>query len=157
MGLYAENDVLVGAAPRLLTQEQPGGQARRLARHRHVVRSPRLAVLVRHSRACDGGPVPDALLGPETERKTNLKLGTKAKVQLKLKWKNRPPEGICQNVPAVKGVDGHPGADWPAVAVKYGAPVPEHHVTLPGKYYSRLPGGGQKALGRWRRDDGDRP
>lgn len=67
MGLYAENDVLVGAAARLLAQQQPGGQAGRLARHRHVVRSPRLAVLVGHARARAAGAVPDALLGPEKE------------------------------------------------------------------------------------------
>lgn len=69
MGLYAENDVLVGAAPRLLAEEQAGGQARRLACQGHVVRSPRVAVFVHRSRACAAGPVPDALLGPEKETK----------------------------------------------------------------------------------------
>lgn len=94
MGLYAENNVLVGAAPRLLAEEQTGGQARRLARHGHVVRSPRLAVLVHHSRACAGGPVPDALLGPEEDTK-KVKLGKKKHVQIKPKCKNHRPEGVC--------------------------------------------------------------
>lgn len=67
VGLYAENDVLVGAAARLLAQQQPPGQAGRLARHGHVVRSPRLAVFVSHAHARAAGAVPDALLGPEKE------------------------------------------------------------------------------------------
>lgn len=65
VGLDAKNDVLVGAAPRLLAQEQTQGQARRLARDRHVVRLPRLTVFVRHSVTPAGGAVPDALLGPD--------------------------------------------------------------------------------------------
>lgn len=63
--LDAEHDVLVGAAPRLLAQEQTRGQAGRLAGDGHVVRSPRLAVLVHHSDAPAGGAVPDALLRPD--------------------------------------------------------------------------------------------
>lgn len=66
MGLYTENNVLVGAAPRLLAEEQPGGQAGRLAHHGHVVRPPRLTVFVHHPHPSAGGAVPDALLGPET-------------------------------------------------------------------------------------------
>lgn len=65
VGLDAKNDVLVGAAPRLLAQEQTRGQARRLAHDRHVVRPPRLTVFVRHSVTPAGGAVPDALLGPD--------------------------------------------------------------------------------------------
>lgn len=73
VGLYAENDELVGAAPRLLAQEQAGRQAGRLAGDGHVVRSPRLAVFVRHSETAAGGAVPDALLGPEGEETETVK------------------------------------------------------------------------------------
>lgn len=91
MCLYAENDVLVGAAARLLAQEQTARQARRLARRRHVVRSPRLAVLVRRSRACAGGAVPDALLGPE--RQTENKHAT-LRPEVRLQRRRRSPEGV---------------------------------------------------------------
>lgn len=64
VGLDAKDDVLVGTASRLLTQEQTRGQARRLARDGHVVCSPRLAVLVHNSEPPAVGAVPDALLRP---------------------------------------------------------------------------------------------
>lgn len=73
VGLYAQYDVLVGAAPRLLAQQQTGGQAGRLAHDRHVVRSPRLAVPVHYPEAPAGGAVPDALLGPDGERTRRVK------------------------------------------------------------------------------------
>lgn len=69
MGLYTEDDVLVGAAAHLLAEQQAAGQAGRLAHHGHVVRPPRLAVFVHHSHPCGGGAVPDALLGPGEERR----------------------------------------------------------------------------------------
>lgn len=73
VGLYAENDVLVRAAPWLLAQEQTGGQAGRLACDGHVVRSPHLAVFVHHSETPAGGAVPDALLGPDGEKTERVK------------------------------------------------------------------------------------
>lgn len=69
MGLYTENDVLVRTAAHLLAEQQAAGQAGRLAHHGHVVRAPRLAVFVHHSHPCAGGPVPDALLGPDEDRR----------------------------------------------------------------------------------------
>lgn len=84
MGLYTENDVLVGTAAHLLAEQQAAGQAGRLAHHGHVVRSPRLAVFVHHSHPCAGGPVPDALLGPEEERRKG-ETGEKTKIKLKCK------------------------------------------------------------------------
>lgn len=69
VGLDAKDNVLVGAASRLLAQEQPRGQARRLAHDGHVVRSPRLAVFVHHSETPAAGAVPDALLRPERWRR----------------------------------------------------------------------------------------
>lgn len=79
VGLYAKNDVLVGTAPRLLAQEQTGGQARWLARYGHVVRSPRLTVFVHHSETPAGGAVPDALLGPDRWMTGNINKTTKGK------------------------------------------------------------------------------
>lgn len=65
VGLDAKDDIFVGTASRLLAQEQPWSQARRLARDGHVVGSPRLAVFVHHSETPAGGAVPDALPRPE--------------------------------------------------------------------------------------------
>lgn len=63
--LYAEHDEVVGAAPGLLLQQAATAQLRRLARHRHVVRTPLLTVLVHHPVPPAGGAVPDALLWPD--------------------------------------------------------------------------------------------
>lgn len=63
--LYAEHNEVVGAAPALLLQQTTAAQFRRLARHRHVVRLPLLAVLVHQPLPPAGGAVPNALLGPD--------------------------------------------------------------------------------------------
>lgn len=76
VGLDTKDNVLVGAAPRLLAQQQPRGQAGRLARDGHVVRPPRLAVLVHHSQTPAGGAVPDALLRPVGRRTEDVNVAS---------------------------------------------------------------------------------
>lgn len=63
-GLYAEDDVLLGAAPRVLAKEQTGCETGRLAHHRDMIRLPHLAVFVHQSVTQTGRAVPDALLRP---------------------------------------------------------------------------------------------
>lgn len=65
MGLYAEDDVLLGAAPRVLAKEQTGSETGRLAHHGDMSRLPHLAVFVHQSVTPAGRAVPDALLGPD--------------------------------------------------------------------------------------------
>lgn len=64
VGLDAKDDVLAGAASRLLAEEQTWGQAGGLAHDGEVVRLPRLAVFVQYSQTPAGGTVPDAFIGP---------------------------------------------------------------------------------------------
>lgn len=93
VGLYTENNVLVGTAPRLLAQEQTCGQAWRLTHDGHVVHLPCLTVFVHHPEAPAGGTVPDALLGPYIEKRE----GDDDEKNMKLKWKGKIywPEGVC--------------------------------------------------------------
>lgn len=62
--LYAEDDVLLGAAPCVLAKEQTGCETGRLAHHGDMIRLPHLAVFVHQSVTRAGRAVPDALLGP---------------------------------------------------------------------------------------------
>lgn len=64
MGLNAKNDVFVGAASRLLTQEQTWGQTGGLAHDGDVVCLPRLAVFVQQPEASVARTVPDAFPRP---------------------------------------------------------------------------------------------
>lgn len=62
--LYAQHDVVVGAGARVLTQQSSRLQEGGLARHRHVARPPRLAVVSGQTDAHGAGAVPHKLLWP---------------------------------------------------------------------------------------------
>lgn len=62
--LYTQHCVVVGAGAGVLSQQTTRLQQRRLARHRHVARPPRLAVVGGQAGAHLAGAVPHQLLRP---------------------------------------------------------------------------------------------
>lgn len=62
--LYAQHNVVVGAGARVLAQQSSGLQQCSLARHGHVGRAPRLAVVSGQTDAHGVGAVPHQLLRP---------------------------------------------------------------------------------------------
>lgn len=73
--LYAQHNVVVGAGARVLAQQPPALQQRRLAGHGHVGRAPRLAVVAGLTDAHGVGAVPHQLLWPAGGA-TNIVTGT---------------------------------------------------------------------------------
>ena len=65
--LYAQHDVVVGAGACVLPQQASRLQQSSLARHRHVSRPPRLAVVGGEADAHRVGAVPHLLLWPGGE------------------------------------------------------------------------------------------
>ena len=63
--LYTQHYVVVGAGAGVLSQQSSRLQQRSLARHRHVSRPPRLAVVSGQTDAHSAGSMPYHLLRPE--------------------------------------------------------------------------------------------